>query len=218
MKCAVKYTRAKIARDQTAAEFVACLDAVGGIALRRGFGWGRDRLQQMYDCTQRALSDVMVKCMAADTTEEIRVDYDDGDGLRDTAETAVWDMRGDLMLCGFDYFAESSRMKWRDPYEGQYILPSLRSLHDSRIVWCKNVEFITNVYIINVLMYARTEHGFGRDRLTTLHNMIRGRYNDYVETWLRCTPYDDKLCREFIKTRMDELETAGLVTAELKGE
>lgn len=217
MKCAAKYTRAKNARDTTAAEFVACLDAVTGTALRK-FGFGRDRLQDMYDRTQRALSDVMIKCMAADTTEAIRIDCDDGDGLRDTAETAIWDMRGDLMLCGFDYFAESARMKWRDPYEGRYIPQSIRSLHDSRIVWCENVEHIANVYILNVLVYAHTERGFGRARLTTLHDMIRGGYNEYIETWLRCTPRDEKMCADFIKQRMDALESIGLETEDLKGE
>lgn len=214
MKCNINRARAKAERDDVAAMFVSCLDAVCGTALRK-FGWGRGRLQRMYDTTQRSLSDVMVTCTAADTTAELNIDYDDQAALQDTAETALWYMSRELKGCGYDFFSEDSGIVWRDPYVNKWLSPVIKKTHAARLDWCRNVEFMAKVYILNVLVYARRE-GFGAERLSKLHAMIRSGYNEFVETWLCCYSDSDAACLKFVRDKLAALESLGLELIDLK--
>lgn len=214
MKCKIVHARSRNEKNEIAKQFVACLDAVCGTALRQ-FGWGRERLQQMYDITQRNLSDVMITSTAADTTKEIDVDYDDAEGLIDTAETALWVMKRELQVCGYDFFKEDSALMWQDPYRSKWMPPRMKDIHAARLQWCTNTEFMTKVFIINVLVYARSK-GFGAERLSKLHGMIRAGYNRFVERWLLCVTDSDVIALKEVTAQLNELNRLGLELIDLE--
>lgn len=213
MKCAVDLTRAKKSRDRVGALFLSVLDSAAGIALRRDFKWTAAAVQRMYDETKETLSDVMVRSMAADTTREIRVDYDDTDMIRDTAESAMWMMQSHLKECGFDFRAAEQETVWHDPLTTKYMNSDLKSIHRNRLEWAKNEEVIVRVYLLNLFEYVRGP-GFGEVRLYRLYKIVRSEYNAFVEAWLKCDCDIEELYKRYAEKNILELEKIGITVEE----
>lgn len=213
MKCAVDRTRAKESRDQVGALFLSVLDSAAGMALRRDFRWTAAAVQRMYDETKQTLSDVMVRSMAADTTGDIRVDYDDTDMIRDTAESAMWMMQSHLRECGFDFRAAEQETVWYDPLSMKYMNSDLKSVHRNRLEWAKNEDVIVRVYLLNLLEYVR-KLGFGKTRLSRLYRTVRSEYNAFVEAWLKCDCNIEELYKRYAEKNLSELEKSGIAVEE----
>ena len=214
MKCKIRYNAVKAERNEAAKLFTACLDAVSGDAFRQ-LGWGRKRLQDMFNATEETLFEVIERSAAADTTGDYSIDCDNQRMLLDASVTALWSMRRTLMECGYDFFKEDERLMWSDPYDTKWLPPSLASVHAARLGWCKNTEYMTRPYILTVLLHARSK-GYGAERLGTLHKLIRTKFNEFVQAWLLCTVDADKRCEDTIQKKLEELEAIGVKTMQLK--
>ena len=220
MKCPAREVmfqqKSRMLGDKWGGEVLEFLDASSGVIFRQKDGWGYKRLMRMYDVTKEIMSGVFVKYLAMDTTREFDKDKAlEEDTIRDTAGTAVYAMARELKYCGFDYFAERDRLKYVDRFYDKWHPRDEKDMHAVKANWMERTQLVVDVYMLTVLMYARTECRYGEQRLRERHELMVRDFHLWLDYFLDPVRNSVIMAREMVKARHKVLTGIGIKLEEL---
>lgn len=202
--------------DKWGGEVLEFLDASSGAIFRHKDGWGKKRLQKMYDKTKDIMSGVFVKYLAMDTTEEFDKEKALAeDSIHDTAETAVYAMARELRYCGFDYFAESERLKYHHKFYDTWHPQNERDMYALKANWMERTQLVVDVYMLTALTYAREECGYGAARLAERHELFVRDFHKFLDYFLDPRQSGAIAARKLSRERQKIIEDVGITLEEL---
>lgn len=202
--------------DKWGGEVLEFLDASCGSIFHKKDGWGKKRLQRMYDRTKEIMSGVFVKYLAMDTTREFdREKALEEDRINDTAETAVFAMARELKYCGFDYFAERDRLKYRHKFNDLWHPKDERDMYAVKAGWMDRTQLVVDVYMLTVLIYAREECYYGAERLRDRYERLIRDFHSFLDVFLDPNRNSAIKAHQMSAERQRVLEDLGITLEEL---
>ena len=186
------------AYHEVGASFLSFLDMSTGCIVYDTYGHAKKRLQRLFNTAKDDLYDLMDRMSGINDTVE------------DNAETALYKMVGELRYCGFDFWLETKKHIYDDPFDRTWHPQKIVHQHQSRVAFVEAMEMPVQTYYASILSYVREHCGFGEKRLCDLYAALRKDYNLFIGAYLRC---DDKGNAEMIRmiaTRQDRIVKLGL--------
>ena len=220
MKCRAREVmfekKSRYLGDKWGGEVLEFLDASAGVIFHNKDGWGKKRLQRMYGRTKDIMSNVFVKYLAMDTTQEFDKEKALAeDTINDTAETAVWAMARELKYCGFDYFAEAERLRYHHKFYDTWHPQSDRDMYAVKSAWMDRTQLVVDVYILTALTYARMECGYGEARLRERHELLVRDFHAFLDYFLDPRHSSALAARKMLLERQRVIEGLGITMEEL---
>lgn len=220
MKCPAReimfQQKSRYLGDKWGGEVLEFLDASCGTMFHEKDGWGKIRLQRMYDRTKDIMSGVFVKYLAMDTTREFDKEKAlESDTINDTAETAVFAMARELKYCGFDYFAERERMKYRHKFNDLWHPKNERDMYAVKAAWMDRTQLVVDVYVLTVLIFAREHCYYGAERLRERHKLLVRDFHAFLDYFLDPKRSSALMARKMVQERQRVLEDLGITLEEL---
>ena len=183
--------------------FLSFLDMSTGDVIYRMCGFAKKRLGDLFNTSKDELHDLMDRMAGMhDTVEE-------------TAGTALFKMKMDFEMIGFDFDAETARHLYDDPFDRTWHSPKKVQQHRSRAEFVAAMELPTQTYYASILNYMHLHKGFGKGRLPELYAALRADYNLFIGAYLRCDDKSDAMMTRMIRERQDRIEKMGVDTMEI---
>ena len=220
MKCMAREVmfqqKSRMLGDKWGKELLEFLEASCGAIFRKKDKWGKIRLQRMYNNTNSIMTGAFVKYLAADTTTEVdREKALAEETIIDSAETAIYAMTRDLRYCGFDYFAERDKLRYHHKFYDKWHPQNERDMYALKAAWLDRSQNVVDVYMLTALIYARTECGYGEQRLRERHELFVKDFHSWLDFFLDPTHNSVAVASRMTDERFAIVEDAGIQTEDL---
>lgn len=192
------------AYHEVGASFLSFLDMSTGCIVYDTYGHARKRLQQLFNTAKDDLYDLMERMSGTNDTVE------------DNAETALFHMVRELGYCGFDFWAETKKHAYSDPFDRTWHPKHIVHQHKNRADFVEAMEMPVQTYYASILSYVREHCGFGEKRLSELYAALRADYNLFIGAYLRCDEKSNTEMRRMIATRQDRIVKLGLELVDIE--
>lgn len=186
------------AYHEVGASFLSFLDMSTGCIVYDTHGHAKKRLQRLFNTAKDDLYDLMERMSGINDTVE------------DNAENALYKMVRELRYCGFDFWAESEKHAYKDPFEKTWHSQKIIQQHTSRAAFVQAMAMPTQTYYASILMYVRDYCGFGAKRLSELYALFMEDYNRFIAQYLRCTQSGNEEMLRMIAVRQERIVKLGL--------
>lgn len=206
MKCAADKAYAEARKDALGSEYATVgfefIDAMVSRELIRQFGWGKTRLQRMYDSESEYVTSWVERYATTGGYKKTRRGaerLDADDCVRETLQTTIYALDREMKRIGFSYelehtTADDFRVGWQS-HE--------KSRATARMVWYADIGGDQmRVYLLALLMYLHDYYGFGAARLTRLYTPV----SDALEWYVRRFFCGTRAADNDIKKRLDEAQ------------
>lgn len=173
------------------------IEARLAVSLHKIYGWGYNRIGDMFDGVSAKLSDYMSLYAS------------DGEDIWETTLTANFSLERQLRDIGVDLFevnltvADHFNDYWRNKRDTEQ--------HDFRVQWIRTMENKLYVYWGVLFLWLNERHGFGAVRLMRLYRDMREAYVKFAEAYLMCT---DKHNRQLVRMVEDIVKEAKAICKE----
>lgn len=214
MKCAADKAYTEARKDALGSEYATLyfefIDAMVSLELIRQHGWGKKRLQRMYDSESDYVTSWVERYATTGGYKKTRRGaerLDEGDCMRDTLQTTIYALDRELERIGFRYELEHTTAN--DFHVGWQSHEKRRAT--ARMVWYADIGGDqSQVYVLALLMYLHEYYGFGAARLTRLFMPVSDALEWYVHRFLRGTRTADNDIKARLDAAQEELKKHGI--------